>query len=207
VIIRYLPRSAYQMVWERMRDFTENRSVQTTDEFWLVEHEPVFTQGQAGQAQHVLTPGTIPLIQSDRGGQVTYHGPGQLIIYTLLDLKRKALHLKALVHLLEQSIIALLDEYAIKATTRPHAPGVYVNEAKIASLGLRIRKGYSYHGLSLNVAMDLEPFSRINPCGYPGLKIVQMQDFEKTIQIAEVAPRLLAHLSHFLGYTVLIEKD
>lgn len=157
-----------------MRNFTDTRGHDTPDELWLLQHPPVFTQGQAGKAHHLLAPGDIPVVQVDRGGQVTYHGPGQWVAYLLLDLRRRGLGVRALVTLIEQAIIALLAEYGIEAAARPDAPGVYVADAKIAALGLRVRRGCSYHGLALNVDMDLEPFRRINPCGYAGLEVTSM---------------------------------
>jgi lipoyl(octanoyl) transferase len=157
-----------------MRNFTDTRGHDTPDELWLLQHPPVFTQGQAGKAHHLLAPGDIPVLQVDRGGQVTYHGPGQWVAYLLLDLRRRGLGVRALVTLIEQAIIALLAEYGIESAARPDAPGVYVADAKIASLGLRVRRGCSYHGLALNVDMDLEPFRRINPCGHEGLEVTSM---------------------------------
>ncbi|MCL4104422.1 UNVERIFIED_CONTAM: hypothetical protein GTU68_047384 [Idotea baltica] len=157
-----------------MKDFTDGRSPDSPDELWLLQHAPVFTQGQAGKAEHVLAPGDIPVIQVDRGGQVTYHGPGQWVMYLLIDLRRRDLGVRALVDLIETALIDLLADYGIAAASRPDAPGVYVAGEKIAALGLRIRKGCSYHGLSLNVDMNLEPFQRINPCGHEGLQVTSM---------------------------------
>jgi len=173
-----------------MRDYTHQRIAQTSDQLWITEHPPVFTQGLNGRAQHVLDPGNIPLVQVDRGGQVTYHGPGQLIIYCLLDLNRCGLGVKRLVAKIEQSIIALLESYHIEAHARAGAPGVYVDQAKIAALGLRIRKGCCYHGLSLNVDMELEPFSRIDPCGYPGLAVTQLRDLGVKISVEQAGYEL-----------------
>lgn len=183
-----------------MRAFTEARDADTLDELWEVEHPPVFTQGLAGKAEHLLAPGDIPVIKADRGGQVTYHGPGQVVIYCLLDVRRLGLSVRGLVTALEQSVIELLAMHGIVAQARPDAPGVYVDGAKVASLGLRIRKGRSYHGLSLNVDMDLEPFSRINPCGYPGLQVTQLQDLGIDLTPDAAAEALLPRLSHSLGY-------
>lgn len=166
----------YERVFAAMKDYTESRTEQSPDQFWVVQHPPVFTQGQAGKAEHLLMPGDIPVLKVDRGGQVTYHGPGQLVIYTLIDLKRAGLNVRELVCAIELSLKALLASYDIKAETRDKAPGVYVGDAKIASLGLRIRRGRSYHGLALNVDVDLEPFQRINPCGYQGLQMTQLKD-------------------------------
>ncbi|MCH8104832.1 MAG: lipoyl(octanoyl) transferase LipB [Proteobacteria bacterium] len=176
-IIEYLGRSDYQNTWDSMKSLTHNRNVNTPDELWITEHAPVFTQGLNGKAEHLLTPGEIPVIQVDRGGQVTYHGPGQLVLYCLFDIQRLELGVRTLVTRIEMSIIELLAQYGIKATGKDDAPGVYVEEAKIAALGLRIRKGCCYHGLSLNIDMDLSPFERINPCGYEGLVVTQMADF------------------------------
>jgi lipoyl(octanoyl) transferase len=173
---RELGTTAYQVVFDEMRTFTERRNQATPDEIWFTEHEPVFTQGQAGRAEHLLVPGEIEVVRSDRGGQVTYHGPGQLVAYLLIDLRRRGLGPRHLVTLIERSLIDLLAIYDIEGAARPDAPGVYVNGAKIGSLGLRIRQGCSYHGLSLNVNMDLEPFSRINPCGLEGIEVVQTAD-------------------------------
>jgi len=157
-----------------MRQLTDSRDVDSPDELWLLQHPPVFTQGQAGKAEHVLAPGAIPVIQVDRGGQVTYHGPGQWVLYLMVDLRRLQLGVRDLVNVIERSVVQLLQEYAISAVNKPDAPGVYVAGEKIASLGLRVRRGCSYHGLALNVDMDLEPFERINPCGYAGLHVTSM---------------------------------
>jgi lipoyl(octanoyl) transferase len=177
-----------------MRDFTAGRNPATPDQLWLLEHRPVFTLGQAGRREHLLDPGAIPVIQTDRGGQVTYHGPGQLIAYLLFDLRRGRIGVKRLVHLLEQSVIDLLTARGIQAAARPDAPGVYVDGAKIASLGLRVRQGCSYHGLSLNVDMDLEPFRRINPCGYPGLTVTQLADLVPGSSVDTVSQELADRL-------------
>ena len=182
-----------------MRRFTDERDADTADELWLTEHEAVFTQGLNGRAEHLLTPGEIPVIQVDRGGQVTYHGPGQLVLYCLLDILRLGLGVKGLVGRIEQSVIELLDGYGIEAVTRPGAPGVYVGEAKIAALGLRIRKGCCYHGLSLNVDLDLEPFSRINPCGFRGLEITRLSDLGVGDSLQTVGDRLAAILTERLS--------
>jgi lipoyl(octanoyl) transferase len=162
IIIQHLGKYAYQEIWYKMREFT----VKTPDEIWLLEHFPVFTLGYAGNEKHILNPGNIPIIQTDRGGQVTYHSQGQLVVYFLIDLRRKKCGIKQFVNILENSIIQLLAEYNITATSRPDAPGVYVNNAKICSIGLKVYRSCTYHGLALNVDIDLEPFSRINPCGY-----------------------------------------
>ncbi|MEH6591331.1 MAG: lipoyl(octanoyl) transferase LipB [Halioglobus sp.] len=174
IVQRELGRVEYEPILAAMKQFTDSRNDDTPDELWLLEHPRVFTQGQAGKAEHVLAPGDIPVIQVDRGGQVTYHGPGQWVIYLLINLKRHHLGVRALVDLIELSLIDLLAQYGIAAAPRPDAPGVYVAGQKIAALGLRVRKGCSYHGLSLNVDMDLEPFSRINPCGHEGMEVTSM---------------------------------
>jgi lipoyl(octanoyl) transferase len=173
---RRLGRRDYETVWREMQAFTDQRTADTPDEIWLTEHPPIFTLGLNGKPEHLLAPGDIPVIQCDRGGQVTYHGPGQIVLYLLLDLRRRNLGVKTLVHKMEQAIIELLQEYGISGARKEGAPGIYVEGAKIAALGLRVRKGCCYHGLSLNVDMDLEPFSRINPCGYRGLATTQIRD-------------------------------
>jgi lipoyl(octanoyl) transferase len=175
-LIRRLGLSEYALTWAEMRAFTDGRTEETPDQVWLLQHPPVFTLGQAGRPEHLLAPGEIPVLQTDRGGQVTYHGPGQIVAYVLVDLRRAGLGVKGLVHLLEGAVIALLAGYGIEAQARPDAPGVYVAGAKIASLGLRVRRGCSYHGLALNVDMELAPFLRINPCGHPGLAGTQIAD-------------------------------
>ncbi len=180
---RFLGVLPYLDVWRQMQSFTAERLPETPDQLWLVQHPPVFTQGQAGRVEHLLDPGDIPVVQTDRGGQVTYHGPGQLVAYPLLDLRRLNLGVRALVTLLEQSVVEFLATWAVPAASRPDAPGVYVQGKKIASLGLRVRRGCSFHGLSLNVNMDLTPFLRINPCGYNGLQMTQLTDW--------VAPHLV----------------
>ncbi|GGU58662.1 octanoyltransferase [Pseudomonas laurentiana] len=190
----------YEPVWEAMRRFTDTRGPQTGDEVWLVEHPPVFTQGQAGKAEHVLLPGNIPVVQVDRGGQVTYHGPGQLVAYLLLDVRRLGFGVRDLVSRIERCLIDLLAGYGIEAAAKPDAPGVYVDGAKIASLGLRIRNGCSFHGLALNVDMDLAPFRRINPCGYAGLAMTQLRDQTGPIELSEVRARLRAQLVKHLDY-------
>jgi lipoyl(octanoyl) transferase len=173
-ILRQLGLVEYEPTLAAMRQFTDSREADTPDELWLLQHPPVFTQGQAGKAEHVLAPGDIPVIQVDRGGQVTYHGPGQWVLYLLINLRRHQLGVRDLVTLIERSVLQLLAEYGIDAAAKPGAPGVYVRDEKIASLGLRVRRGCSYHGLALNVDMDLEPFGRINPCGYEGLRVTSM---------------------------------
>lgn len=184
-----------------MQEFTQLRDEHTTDELWLLEHPPVFTQGLAGKAEHVLNPGNIPIVHTDRGGQVTYHGPGQLIVYVLFDLRRLAIGVRQLVRTLEQTVVAVLAEYGVSATARCDAPGVYVNGAKICSIGLRVRKGCSYHGIAFNVAMDMAPFSRINPCGFQNLTMTQLRDFVPTVQRSEVEQKIIHHVLQNFGYT------
>ena len=203
VVIRLLPPQTYELSWQAMQDFTNQRDVTTLDEIWVLQHLPVFTQGQAGKAGHILNLGTIPLVQSDRGGQVTYHGPGQLMIYLMLDLKRLSFGVRELVSHMEKALIDCLRHYGIVANADPKAPGVYVHGSKIASLGLRVRKGCSFHGMALNVDMDLSPFERINPCGYPGLSMVKMNDFNDladAIEIDQVASTLCQNLVKQLQY-------
>jgi len=200
--IHQLGLQPYEKVWADMMRFTNERDETTGDEFWLVTHTPVFTLGQAGKEEHLLEPGTIPVIKSDRGGQVTYHGPGQPIIYLLLDLRRLKIGVRDLVSVIENSIIQLLDSYQIAARARQDAPGVYVGSSKIASLGLRVRKGCSYHGLSFNWSMDLEPYRRINVCGYPGLAVTQLADLVgQTPDEQQVFEQLVNCLIEQLGYT------
>ena len=184
----------YAWALSRMRDFVDSRTLDTADEIWFLEHEPVFTQGQGGRAVHAHHTGNIPVVQSDRGGQITYHGPGQLIAYTLIDMKRLGIGPRELVRRIEQGVIGLLASLGLVADRRPGAPGVYVREAKIAALGLRIRRGQSYHGLSLNVNLDLEPFTRIDPCGYQGLEVTQLKDCGIDIDCKHAAERLLPEL-------------
>lgn len=199
LLIRQLGLQPYEPVSQAMHDFTDNRDESTLDEIWLVEHPPVFTQGQAGKAEHVLVPGHIPVIQSDRGGQVTYHGPGQQVMYVLLNLKRRKLGVRELVTLLEQTVINTLAEVGIEARARADAPGVYVGEKKICSLGLRIRKGCSFHGLALNIAMDLSPFLRINPCGYAGMEMTQISHWASDAKPENISPILMAQFLALLN--------
>jgi lipoyl(octanoyl) transferase len=184
-----------------MRQFTDARKDDTPDELWLLQHPPVFTQGQAGKAEHVLAPGDIPVIQVDRGGQVTYHGPGQWVLYVLIDLRRQQLGVRDLVTLIERSVMQLLAEYGIDAVAEPGAPGVYVGGEKIASLGLRVRRGCSYHGMALNVDMDLEPFERINPCGYEGLRVTSMARLlqRADLDLDTIGQRLMGITAENLG--------
>ena len=200
LLVHFMGRRPYEPTWRAMQDFTATRHVDTPDEFWLVEHPPVFTVGQAGHREHLLAPGRIPVVSTDRGGQVTYHGPGQVVLYTLIDLRRKDMGIRALVSALEQAVIDLLAKYGTNARSRQEAPGVYVGQAKIAALGLRVRQGRSYHGLALNVDMDLEPFRRINPCGYQGLQITQLADLDIRLSWFEAALMLSRYLADELGY-------
>ena len=194
LLLRELGLVEYQPTLDAMRAFTDSRDDTTPDELWLLQHPPVFTQGQAGKAEHVLAPGDIPVVQVDRGGQVTYHGPGQWVLYLLVNLRRYNMGVRDLVSLIEQSLVAVLATYAIEADTRPGAPGVFVGDQKIASLGLRVRRGCSYHGLALNAEMDLEPFGRINPCGYEGLQVTsirQLLSYDTPLDSNQVGQRLL----------------
>lgn len=192
--VRELGLRDYLPVWQEMQAFTEQRDANTTDQLWLVEHPPIFTLGLNGKAEHVLNAGDIPVVQCDRGGQVTYHGPGQIVVYLLLDLRRRKLGVKTLVAKIEQAVIELLCDYGIDGKRKAGAPGIYVDGAKIAALGLRVRRGCSYHGLSLNMDMDMEPFTRINPCGYEGLETTQLSDLTSVLDIAKTHAQLLAHL-------------
>lgn len=202
LIVRYLGLVEYLPTLEAMRTFTATRGASDADEIWLLHHPSVFTQGQAGKAEHLLAPGDIPVIQVERGGQVTYHGPGQLVAYIMLDLRRRDLGVRELVTAMEQSLVDVLATYGVKAAPKADAPGVYVNGEKIASLGLRVRRGCSFHGLALNVDMDMSPFWRINPCGYAGLKMVQLSDLLDTKpNFDEVAHRLEMALREQLGYS------
>ncbi len=195
VVVRDLGATSYSDTFEAMKAFTEQRGPDTLDEIWLTEHNPVFTQGQAGKEEHLLFPGDIPVVQSDRGGQVTYHGPGQITGYLLFDLRRMGLSVRGLVSGIENSIIALLARYGVNAAARPDAPGVYIGDNKIASLGLRVRRGCSYHGLALNVDMDLEPFGRINPCGLTGIEVIDMASMISDVEISNVQQKLLVELA------------
>ena len=197
--VRDLGRQPYEPVWRAMQRFTDARDAHTPDELWLVEHEPVFTLGQAGRPEHVLMPGAIPVLHVDRGGQVTYHGPGQIVAYPLLDLRRMKLGVREYVHRIEQAVIDTLLEWNIIATRREGAPGVYVAGAKVAALGIRVRRGCSFHGLAFNIAMDLEPFGRINPCGYAGLQVTSMLDLGGPSGVDAVKPVLLDELARQFG--------
>ena len=198
-VVKFLGEQRYAGVFVDMQRFTDTRTADSADEIWVLQHSPVYTLGQAGDPQHILNAGDIPIVQSDRGGQVTYHGPGQIIVYPLLDLRRYELGVRSLVELLEDVVILLLLEHGICANSRRDAPGVYVDNKKIAALGLRIRRSCSFHGLSLNVDMDLEPFNRINPCGYAGLEVTQISNEAKLSSIASVSDRLVELLVEALA--------
>ena len=201
IVIHRLGLREYQPTWQAMRDFTDKRKEDTPSELWLVEHPPVFTQGQAGKAEHLLQTGDIPVVQTDRGGQVTYHGPGQLVIYLLLSLREAGIGIRGLVTIMEQAIIDLLGARGIDAAARADAPGVYVGGAKIASLGLRVRRGCTYHGLALNVDNDLSPFHRINPCGYAGLEVTSTRQLGLDDSLASLGEELAQRLIDKLGYS------
>ncbi|MBB1461801.1 lipoyl(octanoyl) transferase LipB [Vibrio sp. SG41-7] len=200
LIVKKLGRQDYEPVWKAMHKFTDERTEEDVDQVWLVEHNPVFTQGQAGKAEHVLNAGDIPVIQSDRGGQVTYHGPGQLVAYFLINIRRKKFGVRDLVTHIENLVINTLKAYNINSTARPDAPGVYVDGKKICSLGLRIRRGCSFHGLALNVDMDLSPFLRINPCGYQGMEMAQVSQLGGPSELESVELQLIQELVELLGY-------
>lgn len=201
--VKRLGLADYEPVWRRMQEFTDQRTDSTPDELWLVQHPPVFTQGQAGKAEHVLAPGDIPVIQVDRGGQVTFHGPGQIVAYPLLDIGRMQVGVSDLVNRLEESIIQVLADYGVAGERTEGAPGIYVAGVKIASIGLRVRAGRTFHGLAFNIDMDLEPFQRINPCGYAGMKVTQLADLAEA-DFREVEDRLVQSLADQLGYSELI---
>ena len=206
LIIRDLSHTDYEQTWQDMRDFTDNRDENTMDELWLLEHPPVFTQGLAGKPEHILNPQDIPVVQTDRGGQVTYHGPGQLVAYVLFNLKRNNLFARDLVRKLESSVIDVLKEYGVSAKARCDAPGVYVNDEKICSIGLRVRKNCSYHGIALNVDMDLNPFHYINPCGHQGMKMTQIKSFSPNVSMKDVKKNLVSAIMKNFGYTHISEK-
>ncbi|MGH8042874.1 MAG: lipoyl(octanoyl) transferase LipB [Rudaea sp.] len=200
LLVRRLPGlSPYEPVWRAMQAFTDARDGATADELWIVEHQPVFTLGQAGKWEHVLQPGEIPVIAVDRGGQVTYHGPGQIVAYPLVDLRRAGIGVRAYVQRIEQAVIDTLAEWNIAAARKAGAPGVYVNGAKIAALGIRVRRGCTFHGLAFNVNMDLEPFQRINPCGFQGLQVVQVVDLGGPSRLADVESVLVGELARQFG--------
>jgi lipoyl(octanoyl) transferase len=198
MLVRHLGKVEYERTWHEMQSFTDSRSADTPDEIWYVQHDPVFTLGRNGKQEHLLDTGDIPVIQVDRGGQVTYHGPGQLVVYPLLDLTRLQLGVQSLVRMLEQTVIDLLAGHGITATRRDKAPGVYVDDRKIAALGLRVRRGCCFHGLSLNADMDLAPFSMINPCGYPGMQVTQLADLGVTQPLDTITRQFQAHFERLL---------
>ena len=199
--LRYLGKQAYLETWQAMSDFTNLRDENTADEIWVVEHPSVFTQGSAGKAEHLLQQTEIPVVKSDRGGQITYHGPGQLIVYLLINIRRKDFNVRSLVTIIEQSIIDLLNDHNVQAVAKADAPGVYVNGKKIASLGLKIRRGCSFHGLALNVDMDLSPFLQINPCGYAGLEMTQCKNEGINLNVEKLAPLLIEKMNKKLQYS------
>jgi lipoyl(octanoyl) transferase len=203
LLIRRLGLSDYETVWHAMQDFTDQRNESTEDELWLVQHPPVFTQGLAGKAEHLLAPGDIPVVQIDRGGQVTYHGPGQLVAYPLVDIRRSGIGVREFVSCIEESVIQVLRQYGIEGERRKGAPGVYVNGEKIAAIGLRVRMGRSFHGLAFNIDMDLEPFQRINPCGYEDLVVTQLKTFSPVV-FSEAEERLVSSVASQLGYGEVI---
>ncbi|MFC1237347.1 lipoyl(octanoyl) transferase LipB [Vibrio sp. F74] len=200
LIVRNLGLNDYEPIWKAMHEFTDSRNDETVDEVWLVEHNPVFTQGQAGKEEHLLNTGDIPVVQSDRGGQVTYHGPGQLVAYFLINLRRKNIGVRELVTNIENLVINTLAKFDIESSARPDAPGVYSDGKKICSLGLRIRKGCSFHGLALNINMDLSPFLRINPCGYQGMEMVQISELGGPSNVELVGATLVEELLSLLNY-------
>jgi lipoyl(octanoyl) transferase len=200
LVVKNLGEKPCAETWQAMKSFTDSRDECAADEFWYVQHPPVYTLGQAGKVEHLLTPGDIPIVHSDRGGQVTYHGPGQLVCYLLLDIRRLQLGVRDLVTAIEQSIVQLINSYGVAAEAKPEAPGVYVDGRKLAALGLRIRKGCSYHGLSLNVDMDLGPFSNINPCGIEGLEVVDMKRLGIDRPMAKIMEELTDILAQQIGY-------
>jgi len=190
----------YETVWRDMQAFTDSRDKQTPDQLWLVQHPPVFTQGQAGKAEHILAPGDIPVVQVDRGGQVTYHGPGQIVAYPLIDIRRKGIGVREFVNRIEQSIISVLSQYGVEGLRVDGAPGIYVDGKKVASLGLRVRRGCTFHGLAFNIDMNLEPFQRINPCGYEGLRVTQLSELA-AVTLEQVEQQLIDSLAEQLGYS------
>lgn len=204
--VHHLGVKAYEDVWRDMQSFTENRTPETEDEIWLVQHPPVYTLGKNGKAEHILDSENIPVVHVDRGGQVTYHGPGQIVVYVLLDLNRLNQGVRSLVSTLEKSVIELLSQHSIEANALRDAPGVYVDQCKIAALGLRIKKGCCFHGLALNVDMDLEPYERINPCGYKDLKITQFSNLVESVEIHEIEQQFLSLLIKNLKYTEFTES-
>ena len=206
LVVRRLGLADYEPVWHAMQEFTNQRDADSLDELWLVQHPPVFTQGQAGKAEHVLAPGDIPVIQVDRGGQVTYHGPGQIVAYPLVDLKRLGIGVREFVHRIEESIIRVLAQYGVQGERIEGAPGIYVGGDKIASLGLRVRRGCTFHGLAFNIEMDLEPFQRINPCGFQGLRVIRLSDLAK-LEFSDVENHLVEEFMKQLGYSELADQQ
>lgn len=203
VTIRWLGQQDYAACWQTMQAFTNARDNHTPDEIWLLEHFPIFTQGQNGKPEHILMPGNIPIIQTDRGGQVTYHGPGQLMVYLLVDIQRKKISIRDFVCLLERSMIQVLADQKIDAHGKREAPGVYIGHHKIGSIGLRVRRGRTYHGIAFNVAMDKEPFSRINPCGFADLKMTDLREQGSQYNVFETGQKLTHYLIQLLGYTTV----
>ena len=199
LIVRQLGRQAYEPLWRRMQAFTDERDAATTDELWFTEHPPVFTLGVNAAEEHILAPGDIPVVQIDRGGQVTYHGPGQLMVYPLIDLRRRKLGVRDLVTALEESVVDLLADSDVEARAKKDAPGVYVGDVKVASVGLRIRRGCSFHGMALNVDVDLEPFSRINPCGFANLELTDLRRLGAGDDLDMASERLLVHFAARIG--------
>jgi lipoyl(octanoyl) transferase len=200
LFLRRLGVADYETVWHEMQAFTDSRGKETPDQLWLVQHPPVFTQGQAGKAEHILAPGDIPVIQVDRGGQVTYHGPGQIVAYPLIDIRRKGMGVREFVNRIEESIIRVLSAYGVDGQRIAGAPGIYVDGNKVASLGLRVRRGCTFHGLAFNIDMDLEPFQRINPCGFEGLQVTQLSDLAE-VSFEQVEQKLIESLADQLGYS------
>lgn len=199
----------YESTWHAMRDFTDQRDETTPDELWLLEHPPVFTQGQAGKPEHILNPNQIPVVQTDRGGQVTYHGPGQLVAYTLFDIDRLGISTRPLVRTIEKVVIDCLAELGISSEAREDAPGIYVGDAKICSIGLRVRRGRAYHGIAFNIDMDLKPFSFINPCGFSGMKMIQVKDLAPQETLLRIQQKIIPNFVRHFGYNqpVILEQD
>jgi len=206
LILRRLGLAEYEAVWRDMQAFTDTRDETSSDELWLVQHPPVFTQGQAGKAEHVLAPDEIPVIQVDRGGQVTYHGPGQIVAYPLVDIRRKGIAVREFVNRIEQAIIDVLEQYGVAGERVEGAPGIYVDGDKVASLGLRVRRGCTFHGLAFNIDMNLEPFQRINPCGFAGLQVTQLAALA-SVDFQDVENRLVSSLAQQLGYSEIVELE